>query len=102
MGAWFRLKASFDISSYSATNQVILRALKKHGMVLADNGSPFYMSGVPDPALEQLGPERPQDDSGLGVRGGRRVVAEGVEHVLRRERRHAASAPPRLHRRSSS
>ena len=50
MGAWFRLKASFDISSYSATNQVILRALKKHGMVLADNGSPFYMSGVPDPA----------------------------------------------------
>ena len=50
MGAWLRLKASFDISSYSATNQVILRALKKHGMVLADNGSPFYMSGVPDPA----------------------------------------------------
>jgi hypothetical protein len=50
MGSWFRLKASFDISSYSATNQVILRALKKHGMVLADNGSALYMSGVPDPA----------------------------------------------------
>ena len=30
-------------------NQVILRALKKHGMVLADNGSPFFMSGAPDP-----------------------------------------------------
>jgi hypothetical protein len=50
MGAWFRLKASFDISGFSATNQVILRALKKHGMVLADNGSPFYMSGIPDSA----------------------------------------------------
>jgi hypothetical protein len=50
MGAWFRLKASYDISRFSAANQVILRALKKHGMVLADNGSPFFMSGVPDPA----------------------------------------------------
>ena len=50
MGAWFRLKASFDISSFSATNQIILRALKKHGMVLADNGSPFYLSGAPDAA----------------------------------------------------
>ena len=50
MGAWFRLKASYDISHFSAQNQVILRALKKHGMVLADNGSPFYMSGAPDSA----------------------------------------------------
>ncbi len=48
MGAWFRLKASYDISRFSAPNQVILRALKKHGMVLADNGSPFFMSGAPD------------------------------------------------------
>jgi hypothetical protein len=50
MGAWFRLKAGYDIGRFSATNQVVLRALKKHGMVLADNGSPFYMSGVPDPS----------------------------------------------------
>ncbi len=49
MGAWFRLKASYDVSRFSAANQVILRALKKHGMVLADNGSPFFMSGAPDP-----------------------------------------------------
>ena len=48
MGAWFRLKASFDISGFSPQNQVILRALKKHGMVLADNGSSWFMSGVPD------------------------------------------------------
>ena len=49
MGAWFRLKASYDISGFSAQNQVILRALKKHGMVLADNGSSLFMSGAPDP-----------------------------------------------------
>ncbi len=48
MGAFFRLKASFDISGYSAQNQVILRALKKHGMVLADNGSSWFMSGAPN------------------------------------------------------
>jgi hypothetical protein len=39
MGARFRLRASFDISGYSPTNQIILRALKKYGMILADNGS---------------------------------------------------------------
>jgi hypothetical protein len=48
MGQRFRLKASFDISGFSPTNQVILRALKKYGMILADNGSAWYMSGVPD------------------------------------------------------
>jgi hypothetical protein len=49
MGARFRLRAGFDISSFSAANQVILRALKKYGMILADNGSAWYISGAPDP-----------------------------------------------------
>src|SRR6202008_2269613 len=48
MGARFRLKASFDISGFSPENQVILRALKKYGMRLADNGSSWYISGAPD------------------------------------------------------
>jgi hypothetical protein len=48
MGQRFRLKASFDISGFSATNQVLLRALKTYGMFLADNGSAWYLSGVPD------------------------------------------------------
>ena len=48
MGARFRLKASVDISSYPASVQVILRAMKKYGLFLADNGSPFYVSGAPD------------------------------------------------------
>src|SRR5262249_44938965 len=48
MGQRFRLKASFDISGFSPANQVILRALKKYGMFLSDNGSAWYMSGAPD------------------------------------------------------
>jgi hypothetical protein len=48
MGMRVRLKASVDISSYSAVNQVILTAMKKYGMILADNGSNFYFQGVPD------------------------------------------------------
>jgi hypothetical protein len=49
MGMRLRLKAAFDISGYSAQNQVILRALKKYGLILADNGSAMYLSGAPDP-----------------------------------------------------
>jgi hypothetical protein len=48
MGARFRLKASFDISGFSATNQVILTALKQYGMILADNGAAWFISGAPD------------------------------------------------------
>jgi len=48
MGARFRLKADFNISGYSAANQVILTALKKYGMMLADNGSAWFLSGAPD------------------------------------------------------
>jgi uncharacterized protein (TIGR03437 family) len=48
MGQRFRLRADFDISHFSAANQVILRAMKKYGMLLADNGSAWYISGAPD------------------------------------------------------
>jgi hypothetical protein len=48
MGMRLRLKSSYDISSFSANVQVILAALKKYGMIMADNGSPMYLSGAPD------------------------------------------------------
>src|ERR1700733_2794535 len=48
MGLRLRLKASFDISSYPADDQVILTALKKYGLILADNGSAIFISGAPD------------------------------------------------------
>jgi hypothetical protein len=49
MGMRVRLKASFDISSYPAEVRVILQAMKTYGMLLADNGSGWYISGAPDP-----------------------------------------------------
>jgi uncharacterized protein YjdB len=48
MGERLRLKASFDISPYPADVQVILRAMKKYGIILADNGSAWFISGKPD------------------------------------------------------
>ena len=48
MGMRMRLKAGFDISGFSQKNQVILTALKKYGMIMADNGSSMYLSGAPD------------------------------------------------------
>ncbi len=48
MGQRFRLKASVDISQFSTPVQVILKAMKKYGIILADNGSNWFISGVPD------------------------------------------------------
>ncbi len=48
MGARFRLKASFDISSYPPEMRILLQAMKTYGIVLADNGSNWYVSGAPD------------------------------------------------------
>ena len=47
-GARIRLKANFNSSGYSATNQIILLAMKKYGLILADIGSNMYISGAPD------------------------------------------------------
>ena len=48
MGMRVRLKQSFDVSGYPAQVQVILIALKKYGMFVADNGSNWFISGAPD------------------------------------------------------
>jgi hypothetical protein len=48
MGQRFRLRADFDLSGFPKDAQVILRALKKYGMILADNGSAWFISGAPD------------------------------------------------------
>lgn len=48
MGTRFRLRADFDVSPYPPEVRVILRALQTYGMMLADNGSRWYITGVPD------------------------------------------------------
>lgn len=50
LGQRFRLKAGVDLASFSPANRVILRALQTYGMILADNGSPWFVSGAPDDA----------------------------------------------------
>jgi hypothetical protein len=49
MGLRVRLKASVDISHLPAQARVVAIALKRYGMILADNGSPWYVSGAPSP-----------------------------------------------------
>ena len=48
MGQRFRLKAGFDVSPFTRNVQVILVALKAYGLILADNGSSWFISGAPD------------------------------------------------------
>jgi len=48
MGQRFRLRGDVDLAGFSTTNQVILTALATYGMFLADNGSPWFLSGTPD------------------------------------------------------
>jgi len=59
-GAKLRLKSNYDISGFQPHVQVILTALKKYGLILADIGSNLYISGAPDERwdndeLQQLG-----------------------------------------------
>jgi hypothetical protein len=48
MGARFRLKASYPIASYGRPARTVLRAMKTYGLVLADNGSPWFFQGTRD------------------------------------------------------
>ena len=49
MGLRLRLKASFGLAGFHGEALVILRALKTYGMIVADNGSSWYISGATDP-----------------------------------------------------
>ena len=52
MGIRVRLKAGYDTSDLSPQARVIAEALKRYGMILADNGSPWYVSGMSDPRFD--------------------------------------------------
>ena len=82
MGMRVRLKADYDLTGFSPEARVILQALKKYGMILADNGTDNFISGAPDPrwnmdALRQLrrvhdqGPRSGRDEG----HGGRPATA---------------------------
>jgi hypothetical protein len=52
MGLRIRLKSTYDTSHFSVHARVIAEALKQYGMILADNGSPWYISGMSDPRFD--------------------------------------------------
>jgi hypothetical protein len=59
MGLRLRLKASYDLAPFHGQSLVILEALKRYGLIVADNGSPWYITGAPNPGwddddLEQI------------------------------------------------
>jgi hypothetical protein len=49
MGLRLRLKASFSLAGYHGQSLVILRALRRYGLIVADNGSSWFITGAPDP-----------------------------------------------------
>jgi hypothetical protein len=52
MGLRVRLKASASLTGLSPQERVIALALQRYGMILADNGSPWYVSGMSDPRFD--------------------------------------------------
>jgi hypothetical protein len=57
MGLRLRLKASVPTSSYSAASQIILAAMKKYGLIIADNGSNWYFQGDSDDGWTAAAPD---------------------------------------------
>jgi hypothetical protein len=49
MGLRLRLKASYSLAGFTGESLVILEALKRYGLIVADNGSPWYITGAPNP-----------------------------------------------------
>lgn len=49
MGLRLRLKAGFDVTAFPRQARIVLTALKRYGMLVADNGSDWYITGAPDP-----------------------------------------------------
>jgi hypothetical protein len=49
MGLRLRLKAGYSLAGFRGQALVVLRALKRYGLIVADNGSPWYVTGAPDP-----------------------------------------------------
>lgn len=54
MGERFRLRKDFDIRPFTPPVQAILRGLKRHGMLVADNGIEWAISVTPDPRIPNL------------------------------------------------
>ena len=86
MGQRFRLKASVDESAFPAAVRPIVRALKVYGTITADNGSPWYITGVPD--------ERWDNDALQTLRRIKGSDFEAVDATSMRVTAHSGQARP--------
>jgi len=87
MGMRVRLKASVDISGYPPQARVVLAALKKYGLILADNGSAWFISGAPDPRwdnaqLQALGAIKGSDLEVIRMNGMVTSVPSGAAPLI--------------------
>ena len=71
MGLRLRLRAGFSLAGYSGQALVMLRALKRYGLIVADNGSSWYITGAPDPRWNDEDLEPDQACARLRVRSRR-------------------------------
>ena len=70
MGLRLRLKASFSLAGYHGEALIVLRALKRYGLIVADNGSSWYITGAPDPRWNDEDLEPAQARARRSIRGG--------------------------------
>ena len=69
MGLRLRLKASYSLAGFHGESLIILRALKRYGLIVADNGSSWYITGAPDPRWNDEDSGTDQAGPGVGLRG---------------------------------
>jgi hypothetical protein len=76
MGLRLRLKASYSLGGFHGESLIILRALKRYGLIVADNGSSWYITGAPDPRWNDADLEQIKRVSGAAFE----VVRSGAIH----------------------
>ncbi len=81
MGLRLRLKASVDIAQYPRMDRVILQALKTYGVIVADNGTAWYIQGTPDNYWNNRHPARARRGDGERFRGGQRELPRSIAQL---------------------
>ena len=83
MGARFRLRASYHPTGFGPRAMAVVQAMKTYGLVLADNGSPWFFQGEQNAHWPIALIEEPQADPGEAVRGRGHLVVEGLQRQRR-------------------
>ena len=96
MGARFRLKASYPLTGYGRFARRIVMAMKRYGLVLADNGSPWYFQGEQNARLAARHGRAAQAHPGVAVPGRRHLAPDDPQHLGRHPLRRDSGRSERL------